>query len=150
MGVLKAGQHKFTLAGFICMFAAFHDYILCSVNNGARGRERRVRNICSRFLQGDSCSLFAETRTQAHEARRWFRCTLKAHLISDSVYEPTHPSRLQTRLLKVRGTELGRQQTEDSAETLTLHYGISTSLLPPCGCFSVAFLGGWGRNYNQT
>lgn len=115
---MKAEHHKFTLAGFICMFAVFHQYILCSMNNGARGRrERGVRNICSRFLQGDSCSLFAETRTQAHEARRWFRCTLKAHLISDSVYEPTHPSRLQTRLLKVRGTELGRQQTEDSAET---------------------------------
>lgn len=117
VGVLKAEQHKFTPAGFICMFAVFREYILCSMNNGARGRERGVRNICWRFLQGDSCSLFAETRTQAREARRWFRCTLKAHLISDSFYEPTHPSRLQTRPLKVRGTELGRQQMEDSAET---------------------------------
>lgn len=52
------------------------------------------------------------TRTSQGRCRpaAQFWCTLKAHLISNSFYEPTHPSDFKRHLLKVRATERSRSQ----------------------------------------
>lgn len=94
-GLLKCEQQKFEPAAyFIWMVLEFHKYIICSMNNGAWVEGER--NICWRLLKGVSYCFYADRNTHV-KARRcrlaaWFWCTLKAHLISNSFYEPTHPS----------------------------------------------------------
>lgn len=87
------------------------------------GCERGVRNICSRFLKGDSCSLCGGKNTGA-PCEKMVLMHFKSAL--DQQFLPwAHTSpRLQTQLLEVRGTEVSSWQTEASAETpyFALHY----------------------------
>lgn len=79
----------------------------------------------------------AETRTQAPHARRWFWCTLKVHLISNSFHEPTHPPDFKHNSWRLGAQKWVVDRRRLQQRCLTLRYTISTNLLPSCGWFGV-------------